>query len=70
MSAALPPGFEALEAFVGEWVLGELPPAEERLPKLMLSLAEVGPAVEWFGDPMVYDGFNVHKIRYTRRAET
>ncbi len=36
--------------------LGEVPPAEERLLKLMLSLAEVGPAVEWFGDPHVYDG--------------
>jgi hypothetical protein len=46
--------------------LGELPAEEERLLKLMLSLAEVGPAVEWFGDPMVYDGFDARKIRYTR----
>ncbi len=106
-SHTLPAGFEALEAFVADWVLpdsharmtkrqtstiehirqfydailplagaaldhlrnfqlGALPEAEERLLKLTLSLAEVGPAVEWFNDPMVYDGFDVHKIKYTR----
>lgn len=46
--------------------LGDIPPAEERLLKLMLSLAEVGPAVEWFDNPHVYDGFDATKIRYTR----
>ncbi|MGE3691210.1 MAG: hypothetical protein AB7F98_07510 [Novosphingobium sp.] len=46
--------------------LGAVPPAEERLLKLMLSLAEVGPAVEWFDSPHVYDGFDATKIRYTR----
>ena len=46
--------------------LGELPGEEERLLKLMLSLAEVGPAVEWFDSPHVYDGFDATKIRYTR----
>ena len=46
--------------------LGEVPPAEERLLKLMLSLAEVGPAVEWFDDPHVYDGFDATEIKYTR----
>ena len=103
----LPPGFEALEPFVGDWVLpdslarmakrrasnmdeikafydvaiaraesalnhlrafplGEIPPAEERLLKLMLALAEVGPAVEWFDSPHVYDGFDATKVRYIR----
>ena len=106
-SHSLPPGFEALEAFVAEWALpdsharmakrqggkiadirrfydavlplgdsalahlrnfhlGELPEPEERLLKLMLSLAEIGPAVEWYNDPMVYDGYDVHKVRYIR----
>jgi hypothetical protein len=53
-------------AHLRNFQLGELPPAEERLLKLMLSLAEVGPAVEWFNDPMVYDGFDARKIKYTR----
>jgi hypothetical protein len=57
---------DAALAHLRDFALGELPPAEERLLKLTLSLAEVGPAVEWFGDPKVYDGFDVHKIRYTR----
>lgn len=46
--------------------LGDIPPAEERLLKMMLSLAEVGPAVEWFDSPHVYDGFEASKIRYIR----
>lgn len=108
MSAALPPGFTALECFVGDWVLpdaaarmarrqasriediktfydamlpmgeaalawlrdfdlGTLPPEGERLLKLMLALAEVAPAVEWYGAPRVYDGFPVERIRYLRQ---
>ncbi len=46
--------------------LGDIPPAEERLLKLMLALAEVGPAVEWFDSPHVYDGFDATKVRYIR----
>jgi hypothetical protein len=38
----------------------------ERLLKLMLSLAEVGPAVEWYNSPQVPDGFPVSRIRYLR----
>ena len=106
--ATLPAGFEALEAFVADWVLadaasrmakrqstgieeirrfyetivplgedaldylrgfqlGALPPEGERLLKLMLSLAEIGPAVEWYNDPKVYDGFEAGRIRYRRQ---
>ncbi len=63
--AILPLAGNALDHLRG-FQLGELPGAEERLLKLALSLAEVGPAVEWFGDPMVYDGFDATKIKYTR----
>ncbi len=63
--AILPLAGSALDHLRG-FQLGELPPAEERLLKLTLSLAEVGPAVEWFGDPLVYDGFDARKIKYTR----
>ena len=37
--------------------LDELDPTEECLLKLMLALAEVGPAVEWYGQPGVIGGF-------------
>ena len=108
MSGLLPPGFEAIEAYVGSWVLpdasarmarrqasriedlkafyeamlpmgeaalgylrdyelGALPPEGERLLKLMLALAEVAPAVEWYNDPRVFDGFPVERISYMRQ---
>jgi hypothetical protein len=107
-NSSLPQGFEALEPFVGEWVLpdavargekrqsssieeirrfyeamlpmgeealaylrqfelGLLPLEAERLLKLMLALAEVAPAVEWYNSPKVYDGFEVSRIRYLRQ---
>lgn len=54
--ALLPHAPRAL-AILAERRLGELTAAEEALLKLMLSLAEVGPAVEWYGQPEVIDGF-------------
>ena len=36
--------------------LGELTPPWEQLLKMFLSLAEVGPAVEWYAQPDVIDG--------------
>lgn len=54
--ALLPEAPRAL-AFLGDCALGELDRASENLLKLMLSLAEVGPAVEWYGQGRVIDGF-------------
>jgi hypothetical protein len=62
----LPLGELALTHLRG-FQLGALPPPSERLLKLMLSLAEVAPAVEWYGDPRVYDGFPIERIRYRRQ---
>lgn len=42
--------------------LGELDPPHENLLKLMLALAEVGPAVEWYQQPGVTDGFPAHRF--------
>ena len=33
----------------------------------MLALAEVAPAVEWYDDPRVFDGFPVERISYLRQ---
>jgi hypothetical protein len=63
--AMLPLGGQALDHLRG-FQLGALPPEAERLLKLMLSLAEVAPAVEWYGDPRVYDGFPIERVRYRR----
>ena len=63
--AMLPMGEPAL-TYLRQFQLGELPPEAERLLKLMLSLAEMAPAVEWYGDPRVYDGFPIERVRYKR----
>jgi hypothetical protein len=63
--AMLPCGETAL-AYLRQFQLGELPADAERLLKLMLSLAEVAPAVEWYDDPRVYDGFPIERVRYRR----
>lgn len=65
-NAILPLGEKALDYLRG-FPLGKLPPEGERLLKLMLSLAEVAPAVEWYNDPKVSDGFDVGRIRYLRQ---
>ncbi|MEQ8663510.1 MAG: hypothetical protein RLW62_22045 [Gammaproteobacteria bacterium] len=44
-------------AYLAERRLGELDAADANLLKLMLSLAEVGPAVEWYQQPAVIDGW-------------
>jgi hypothetical protein len=62
----LPLGESALD-WLRRWELGMLPPGGERLLKLMLALAEVAPAVEWYNDPRVYDGVPVERFRYVRQ---
>jgi hypothetical protein len=62
----LPLGEKAL-AYLRGFQLGALPPDAERLLKLMLALAEVGPAVEWYNDPFVYDGFDIRRTKYARK---
>jgi hypothetical protein len=64
--AIIPLGERALD-YLRAFELGSLPPEGERLLRLMLSLAEIGPAVEWYQDPKVYDGFEVGRIRYVKQ---
>ena len=62
----LPRG-EAALAYLKEYELGELPAEVTNLLRLMLMLAEVAPAVEWYNDPMVYDGFPIQRVRFLRQ---
>ena len=59
---ALLPRAEPALAHLSQSQLGALDPAIETLLKLLLSLAEVGPAVEWYGQPQVVDGFDPKKF--------
>jgi hypothetical protein len=64
--AALAIGDEALD-YLRQFKLGTLPPDAERLLKLMLALAEVAPAVEWYNNPKVFDGFEIGRVHYLRQ---
>lgn len=64
--AMLPVAQPALDYLRG-YKLGFLPPEGERLLKLMLSLAEIAPAVEWYDSPQVYDGFDLSRVKLTRQ---
>ncbi len=64
--AIVPMGEKALD-YLRQYKLGELPPEGENLLKLMLALTELGPAVEWYDNPQVYDGFPISRIRYVRQ---
>jgi hypothetical protein len=58
---------EAALAWLRGYELGDLPEQGERLLKLMLALAEVAPAVEWYNDPRVIDGFPIERVHYLRQ---
>jgi len=49
-------------AYLAERQLGALTEAEERLLKLMLSLAEMGPAIEWYGTGSYPDPFDPRRF--------
>ena len=64
--AMLPLGEKALD-YLRQFELGSVPPEGERLLKLMLSLAEIAPAVEWYDGPAVRNGFPISRMRYVRQ---
>ncbi len=56
---ALLPQADAILKYLSTRQLGTLTPPEGKLLKLMLSLAEMGPAIEWYGTenhPEAFDG--------------
>jgi hypothetical protein len=54
--AVAPHASRALDA-LAQQPLGGMDPANERLLKLLLALAEIAPAVEWYQQTKVIDGF-------------
>ena len=56
---------EAALDYLRERQLGDLSACDERLLKLMLALAEVGPCIEWYGQNAVRDGFDPERFRLT-----
>ena len=53
---------EEVLAHLEQFPLGTVPPDAERLLLMTLSLAEVAPAVELFGQPSVVDGYDIARF--------
>ena len=60
--AILPQAPRILE-YLDQHQLGQLAASDERLLKLMLSFAEVIPAVEFYQQPSVIDGYSAEKFK-------
>jgi len=56
------PHAERALVHLSKFRLGELPDPEARLLKLLLSLAEVTPAIEWYEQPKVVDGLAAERF--------
>lgn len=59
---------EDIFAYLDQFPLDALPADAHRLLFLSLSLAEVAPAVEQFGQPQVIDGYDIRRVRAVRRG--
>ena len=57
----LPHAGRALD-YLSKRQLGQLNAAEERLLKLLLALAEMGPAIEWYGTGSYPDPFDARRF--------
>lgn len=60
---AIMPRMDDVLAHLGAFSLEDLPEPETRLLWLTLSLAEISPAMHFYGQPTVVDGFDVHRFR-------
>jgi len=58
---------EEVMAYMEQFSLDSMPVDVHRLFLLMLSLAEVAPAIEQFGQPSVVDGYDVKRFTPQRR---
>jgi len=60
---AMLPRMEDILTFLAQYPLDGNPPEVARLSLLTLSLAEIAPAVENFGQPSVVDGYDVARFK-------
>ena len=59
---ALMPRIEEMLAYLSAFQLDNLPPEGRNLLSLACSLAEIGPAVELYGQPEVPDGYDSRRF--------
>jgi hypothetical protein len=61
--AAVMPRMDEILVYLNDFPLENMPDSEARLLWLTLSLAEIAPAMHFYGQPTVVDGFDVHSFR-------
>ena len=61
--AAMHARMNAILPYLSRHDVNEMPEDAKRLLHLALSLAEVAPAVEWYNQPAVIDGFDRRRYR-------
>ena len=61
--AAMHPRMNAILPHLSRYDVNELPEDAKQLLHLALSLAEIAPAVEWYNQPTVIDGFDRRRYR-------
>lgn len=59
---AMLPQVDAIVAWLDGFPLDALPPAGVTLMTMLLSLAEIAPAVEFYGQPAVIDGYDPRRF--------
>lgn len=59
---AMLPRMEEILSYLAQYPLENVPPEVQRLFNLVLTLAEVAPAVENFGQPSVIEGYDVSRF--------
>jgi hypothetical protein len=63
---AIMPRMEAILEYLNEIPLDQMPDDAARLLWLTLSLAEISPAIHFYGQPDVVDGFDSHRFQSVR----
>jgi hypothetical protein len=53
---------DAVMSHLNRFAMDDLPPSEQRLLDLALSLAEVAPAIEFYKQPAVIDGYDSRRF--------
>ena len=59
---AMLPRMDAVMGYLNAHPLDELSAEAQRLMNMVMSLAEIGPAVEFYGEPAVIDGFPMERF--------
>ena len=67
---AMLPRMKEILQYLGGFNLENLPPEVERLFLLSLAVAEIAPAIEFYGSPIVPDTFGAERFKFVHQSLT